>query len=430
MHIALVRMIKSRAILLSLLAAVCIAPCAMAKLTADELKSAIDKSGVFDAQTKFTVALDGAGVSISTYKDQRSTEQDCKIDAVLASKAAMSADPTIAHATVLFYDARNLGDFYEVPVSLGDVIAYGKGEISKDQLLAAIQLTKHVAHATQVAPLSTDDQGGSKETAMAAPAEHHAAAQEIRQAIAPVPNPTAAPSTGNTNTYANYGISFNYPKAWRLQYPGTGNTLVQFYMPSESIQVGIVEVRVYSRKSITPAEVIQSDPDDMFSPVWHAAWRQGIVDSLPKALAQFIPSHSEAEEQEQQWHSWKEEYYQRTGHHYHRSNYQPVNIPESIRCGIGKSVHCWQRAYYATPGANTYESRMGPTPEQAAQFSAYMQCVAFATGPYVIQLDLLCPYKDAYNDCLQFNKVLETLRAAGAKDTDGQANRKPAAKRS
>jgi len=402
-------------IILALTLIISVTPAAHAALTSDELQAAVTKAHVFDAQRKFTSALNGTELTISTFRTPESTEQDCKIDATLAAKAAFEADSSLSRITVLFYDERIPQNFFEVPVSLGEVAAFKSGQITQAQLLSGLKLINHSAPELPAATSSKEqsrdasDQKQDLQTLMEAmkSSPDKQASGEKKIAIA-----TPAPSAGNhgNSVYSNYGVSLSYPTTWSVDYPRQGNTLLRFFMPDKST----VEMRVYSRNEVKPQDVVDANPEDMFRVSWTNAWTKSVSSGLPSEWAEVFQRHEahEAAERDERMRKFKEQYKQRTGREYHTSIYQAVSLPASVSLGVGKTVKCLQRGYCATPLMYREHGGEGTA---ASQLSEYIQLIVFESGAYTIQLNLLTPYKNAYSATAEFNSLLADMRVAPAK---------------
>lgn len=104
-----------------------------------EIVTAIEKSKILSQGTRVSAAVNGADVFISTYKNAKANDNDCKIEAVLMAKTAMDLAPDqFGRVNVYFYSAFNLNKRKIVSVTAGDVKAFGSGQLSKDQLLSSL----------------------------------------------------------------------------------------------------------------------------------------------------------------------------------------------------------------------------------------------------------------------------------------------------
>lgn len=115
------------------------APQAGAVPTANDLINAIDKGKVLSSGTRVSAALNGQEAYVSTFKNAKATDDDCKIEAVLVAKTLMDLAPSdISRVTVYFYNAMRINKRKVVSVSAGDVKAFGSGQVSQEQLLTSI----------------------------------------------------------------------------------------------------------------------------------------------------------------------------------------------------------------------------------------------------------------------------------------------------
>ncbi|GEM_PF-2251535 len=120
---------------------------AQAKLTSEQIKKIVQDSKVLGSDASVSASSSGKEAVISTYRNPRATDKDCKIDAVLIAKKLMDADPQgTALVKVLFYDPSNAGNCRQVTVREGDVKAFAARAIDQDTLLAEIELTRGPAN--------------------------------------------------------------------------------------------------------------------------------------------------------------------------------------------------------------------------------------------------------------------------------------------
>lgn len=113
----------------------------LAAPTANDITSAIDKAKILSSNTRVAAAVNGAEVYISTYRNAKANDNDCKIEAVLIAKTVMDLSPAdITRVTVYFYNALRRSSRKVVSVSAGDVKAFGAGQLSQEQLLTSISL--------------------------------------------------------------------------------------------------------------------------------------------------------------------------------------------------------------------------------------------------------------------------------------------------
>jgi hypothetical protein len=111
---------------------------------------ALKNTDVVYAIKKAEILAPGVGINarvvqdkvyVSTYRNSRANIEDCKIDAVLITKAIYDAAPSdIARVTVYFY-GKDTSQYQEVSVTAGDIKAYATGQMSKEQLLSSLVVT-------------------------------------------------------------------------------------------------------------------------------------------------------------------------------------------------------------------------------------------------------------------------------------------------
>ncbi|MBU6451400.1 MAG: hypothetical protein KGS72_06460 [Cyanobacteria bacterium REEB67] len=112
---------------------------AQAAVSANDIVSVVEKAKILSSGTRVAAAINGSEVYVSTYKNARATDNDCKIEAVLVAKTAMDLAPNeISRATVYFYSTANINKRKFVTVTAGDVKAFGSGQLGQEQLLSSL----------------------------------------------------------------------------------------------------------------------------------------------------------------------------------------------------------------------------------------------------------------------------------------------------
>ena len=112
-----------------------------AAVTTDEMLAAIRKSGLLPPDARITARLEGDQAHISTYRNRKASDQDCKIDAMLFSKVLVDLAPNdIARCNAYFFDSQDLLSYKLVQVSSGNVKAFGEGAMGQDKLLASLTI--------------------------------------------------------------------------------------------------------------------------------------------------------------------------------------------------------------------------------------------------------------------------------------------------
>lgn len=110
-------------------------------LTTARVEQIVRKSPGFGASRKVTVAIQGGEVDLSTYTlTANAPETDLKIEALAVSKGIIDADSSIARVKLRFYETSAPNHYREVVVTISDIKAFSSGAITKDQLLAALNV--------------------------------------------------------------------------------------------------------------------------------------------------------------------------------------------------------------------------------------------------------------------------------------------------
>ncbi len=114
---------------------------AEAALSAGQIITAVEQGKILANGTRVNAAVNGAEAYVSTYRNARANDNDCKIEAVLVAKTVIDLAPTdISRVTVYFYSSANLNKRKVVSVTVGDVKAFGAGQLGREQLLASLNI--------------------------------------------------------------------------------------------------------------------------------------------------------------------------------------------------------------------------------------------------------------------------------------------------
>lgn len=131
---------KAKISVYSLLLALTLSPTPAWSVTASDIINAIDKGKVLAPSIRVNAQVRPDVVYISTYKNLKANDRDCKIEAVLLAKTVMDLAPEIPRVEVRFYDQTSLNRFKQISVSAGDVKAFAGGTIKEEQLLNGLVL--------------------------------------------------------------------------------------------------------------------------------------------------------------------------------------------------------------------------------------------------------------------------------------------------
>ena len=109
--------------------------------TPANLAKDIQDARVLAPGTRVRVRIDKDKALVSTFRNQKANDKDCKIEAVLIGKTIFDKQENgVNSITVYFYDATNPSKYKSITVSKGDVAAFGTGQVSKSELLSSIQI--------------------------------------------------------------------------------------------------------------------------------------------------------------------------------------------------------------------------------------------------------------------------------------------------
>ncbi|MBK8221859.1 MAG: hypothetical protein IPK73_12615 [Candidatus Obscuribacter sp.] len=117
-------------------------PPATLALSGADVVAAIDKAKVLDASIRVNAQVTPEVIYISTYKNPKANDRDCKIEAVLLAKTVMELDSKIPRVEIRFYSQNALSRFKKISVSAGDVKAFAAGTMQEDQLLNSLVLAE------------------------------------------------------------------------------------------------------------------------------------------------------------------------------------------------------------------------------------------------------------------------------------------------
>ena len=114
---------------------------AEAAVTVNQIVTAVDQGKILANGITVRAAINGSEVYISTYRNNRANDNDCKIEALLIAKTTIDLAPNdIGRVTVYFHNALNIFKRKVVTVTAGDVKAFAGGQMGKEQLLASLAI--------------------------------------------------------------------------------------------------------------------------------------------------------------------------------------------------------------------------------------------------------------------------------------------------
>ena len=114
---------------------------AFAAATSASLAQDIEDARVLAPGTRVRASIAKGQALISTFRNRKANDRDCKIEAVLIGKTIFDKpENEVNSITVYFYDSGNPSKYKSITVSKGDVAAFGTGQVSKSELLSSIQI--------------------------------------------------------------------------------------------------------------------------------------------------------------------------------------------------------------------------------------------------------------------------------------------------
>lgn len=106
-----------------------------------DLSQVLQDARILAPGTRVRVRQDKEKAMVSTFRNRKANDKDCKIEAVLIGKTLFDMpDSTVNSITVYFYDSTNPSQYKSISVTKGDVAAFGTGQVSKSELLSSIQI--------------------------------------------------------------------------------------------------------------------------------------------------------------------------------------------------------------------------------------------------------------------------------------------------
>ncbi len=134
---------RSKGIALSTLISLSIsfvgAKAAMA-ITPDALAQVIYKAKILAPGTQLRIHIKGEQALISSFRNERANDKDCKIEALIVGKTVFDAEPSITSVTYYFFNNRAPNEYKAATIRTTDVKAFEGGAVNQDTLLSTIDL--------------------------------------------------------------------------------------------------------------------------------------------------------------------------------------------------------------------------------------------------------------------------------------------------
>ncbi|MBX9667568.1 MAG: hypothetical protein K2X93_08125 [Candidatus Obscuribacterales bacterium] len=113
---------------------------AFALANANQVADAIYKARILAAGAAIKVKVQADKASVSTYRNDRATDRDCKIEALLVGKTLFDANFGLTNVTVYFFNNKSPSEYKVVSIRTGDVKGFDSGQVSQDELLSSIEI--------------------------------------------------------------------------------------------------------------------------------------------------------------------------------------------------------------------------------------------------------------------------------------------------
>lgn len=372
-----------------------------ARLKAEDFQTVLSQAKIFSADSKIQTSLSGTELSVSTYRAASASEESCKADAVLAARSAFSADPELSRLTLILYDPRGTKEYFEIPVTVGDVTAFASGHITKEQLFSAIKLERK---GVELRPLCTQSQpSGGVESSLTTPSVTAFVDSVPGQAGGAAHKPQPKPvSPRGFNTYSAYGVAFDYPSTWMAEYPRVNQVVVQLFARYRHGQPTIFEMSVFPAARMNSAKVMTGDPRDYFLDGWETAYALSLnEDDRKLVLAEMKLRLLQKKKGLNPFDSRRA-----------LTSMARVAIPDRVVVGAGKNVSALQKSYWAQVNMDGLQLPIPielPTPART-----YLRYVVIPTKDYTVQLSMICPEPDAGHAARDFETLLSSIKVSGA----------------
>lgn len=136
-------LVRKTRLILTTLAAVSIGLQALPVIAAaspNRIADAIYKARILAPGAALRVKVQQEQAHVSTYRNDRATDKDCKIEALLVGKTIFDSNFGITSLSVYFFNNKSPGEYKVVNVRTSDVKAFDAGSVSQDELFSSIDI--------------------------------------------------------------------------------------------------------------------------------------------------------------------------------------------------------------------------------------------------------------------------------------------------
>jgi hypothetical protein len=124
--------------ILSAVAFLSVQPAVSANATTSELVEALEQNNVFAAGISVSIRKAGPELLVSTYRNSQATNEDCKIEALLAAKTIFDTGAEGVSRVKVFFFEPTLDKYKEVSMTKGDVLSFQSGQLKQQELLSSM----------------------------------------------------------------------------------------------------------------------------------------------------------------------------------------------------------------------------------------------------------------------------------------------------
>src|SRR5262249_10670993 len=112
-------------------------------VTRDEVLKVVCAARVLDPKYQVNVGVTGDEITVTTYQNEaaKDKDRDCKIDAILVSKALYDKfGASLPVVKLMFFNTRERSKYKSVSVRPGDIRTFATGGLSQDNLLSMLSV--------------------------------------------------------------------------------------------------------------------------------------------------------------------------------------------------------------------------------------------------------------------------------------------------
>ncbi len=113
---------------------------AFSAVSPNRIADAIYKARILAPGAALRVRVQGEQAQVSTYRNDRATDKDCKIEALLVGKTIFDSNFGITSVSVFFFNNKSPSEYKVVNIRTSDVKAFDAGSVTQDELFSSIDI--------------------------------------------------------------------------------------------------------------------------------------------------------------------------------------------------------------------------------------------------------------------------------------------------